>query len=716
MRPAILFPLFHAVSSLKAVGPKSKEALARLLPAKPVLGLPLARHEPTVRDLLFHLPSGVVDRTRVTTIAQAAPDSVCTLNVMVESHHAPLRRGGRKTPYKVIVSDESGDMVIAFFNAKPDYIATALPAGTQRIISGTIEIYDGVRQMTHPDVIALPEKLHDIARLEPTYPLTYAMTQRQLRMWVDQALQKLPDLPEWIDESFLQQRGWKSWKQSLAALHRPQTVADALPDSLWLNRLVYDEILANQLALAMIRARSKKQAGVKLVGECKPQQQLLASLPYQLTLGQQQVVSEIEADLASGDRMLRLLQGDVGSGKTIVALVVAMRFLAADYQCALMVPTDVLGRQHAKNIMALLEPLGFRVAYLSGKLTAKERAEIKQQIEEGSIHFVIGTHALFQEDVTFATLGLVIIDEQHRFGVNQRLALSAKGTQPHVLLMTATPIPRSLTLTAYGDMDASALIEKPASRPKIQTSVVPLGRTDEVIAGIRRALETGAKIYWICPLVQAPEDEAVKEDEGDIAAAVERFHVLKTLLGDGVELAHGQMPVAQRNEAMNRFAHGDAKVLVATTVVEVGVDVPDATIIVIEHAERFGLAQLHQLRGRVGRGSKPSSCVLLYQERISEVARKRLKIMRESDDGFYIAEEDLILRGAGDVLGTRQSGMPDFRFVDLARHRELVLAARDDVKLILHRDPTLQTPRGQALRCLLYLFDYDQSLSWMLAG
>jgi ATP-dependent DNA helicase RecG len=390
--------------------------------------------------------------------------------------------------------------------------------------------------------------------------------------------------------------------------------------------------------------------------------------------------------------------------------------IEAGHQAALMVPTELLGKQHTIAISKLVEPLGLRVGMLSGKLSAKERNTLLADLASGALHIVIGTHALFQQSVTFARLGMVVIDEQHRFGVEQRLALSAKGQAPHVLLMTATPIPRSLTMTAYGDMDSSTLREKPAGRPRIDTRAVTLSRIDEVIDGLKRSIAIGSKVYWICPLVEEPDPETENAFEGDLAAAEERHRVFQQLFGSRVALAHGKMKPAEREAAMQAFAGDGADILVATTVVEVGVDVPDATIIVIEHAERFGLAQLHQLRGRVGRSDKPSSCILLYQPKCSEMARQRLKIIRESDDGFRIAEEDLMLRGAGDVLGTRQSGLPDYRFADLAVHRELVYTARDDVKLILHRDASLQTPRGQALRSLLYLFEYDSSLHYVQAG
>ena len=714
MRPAVLFPLFAQVTGLKGVGDVAAKALQRLIaPVSPLKDTDEASY-PTLRDLLFHLPSGLVDRRHICHIIEAPVGQVVTLQVTVQSHHAPPR-GGRR-PYRVIASDESGDVVLTFFNVKSDYLTKTLPEAQVRIISGLMERFDGMAQISHPDIITTPDKLADVATLEPQYPLTYAITQKQLRFFMQQALAKLPTLTEWHDAALLAQQGWPSFTHALRLQHQPQEVSDIALESPSRRRLAYDEIMASQLALAMVRSRAKAVPGVVCPVHSTLQQQLIATLPFVLTAGQHQVLDDIMADLSSGERMLRLLQGDVGSGKTVVALLAMMPMIEAGYQAALMVPTEILGRQHVQSIRKLIEPLGLRCELLSGKMTAKEREQVRGGLADGSIHIAVGTHALFQESVSFHKLGMVVIDEQHRFGVAQRLALSQKGEHPHILLMTATPIPRSLTMTAYGDMDASALTEKPANRLPIATRAVTLERVDEVVEGLRRAIASGSKIYWICPLVEEQDPTIAKEFEGDLAAAEERFRVFTQIFGERVGLAHGKMKSAERQAAMQGFAGDAYDILVATTVVEVGVDVPEATVIVIEHAERFGLAQLHQLRGRVGRGDKPSSCILLYHSRCSEVARKRLSIIRESNDGFYIAEEDLILRGAGDILGTRQSGLPDFRFINLALHRDLISTARDDVKLTLHRDASLQSERGQALRTLLYLFGYDESLRLLQAG
>ncbi len=712
MRPTILNPLFRDVATLKGVGPVVREALRRLLGYHSVLEESGARANPVIRDLLFHVPSGMVDRRHITTLAAAPLEQTVTVTVTVEAHQAAPRH--RRGPYRITCADETGDMVLVFFNAKPDYLKQVLPVGGKRVISGTIELYDGMRQMVHPEAIAPLDKLQEVARLEPNYPLTHGLGMKTLRHLIAQALSQIPELPEWTDETMRRQQDWPGWVMALTRLHQPQSPADIGADGPAFQRLAYDELLANQLALTMIRRSNHKQSGIIISAESRLQEEALQALPFALTDGQYAVLAEMIHDMTSGERMLRLLMGDVGSGKTVVALLAMLAVIDAGYQAALMVPTEILGRQHANSLSRLTAALGIKIAVLTGKLSGGERRALLEAIAAGEVHIVIGTHALFQESVHFDRLGMVVIDEQHRFGVGQRLALSAKGEHPHVLLMTATPIPRSLALTAYGDMDSSALREKPAMRQPIDTRVVPLSRVEAVVNGLRRALEQGSKVYWICPLVE--ETEGKEQVTGDLAAAEERYRVFKAIFGERVALAHGKQKAPERQAAMQGFAGDAYDILVATTVVEVGVDVPEATIMVIEHAERFGLAQLHQLRGRVGRGDKPSSCVLLYAENASDIAKKRLKVIRDSQDGFAIAEEDMRLRGAGDALGTRQSGMPDFCFADLALHRDLVLAARDDVKLLMHRDPELAGTRGQALRILLYLFDYDASLRFLRAG
>ncbi|HEX7967317.1 MAG TPA: ATP-dependent DNA helicase RecG, partial [Stellaceae bacterium] len=463
------------------------------------------------------------------------------------------------------------------------------------------------------------------------------------------------------------------------------------------------------LAIALVRAHTKRLPGRTVAAEGKLRQRVTAALPFALTQAQRQASAEIAGDMASPTRMLRLLQGDVGSGKTVVALIAMLDAVEAGCQAALMAPTEILARQHFATLSKLAAPAGVEIALLTGREKGRAREALLARLTAGEIDIIVGTHALFQEDVAFKDLALAVIDEQHRFGVEQRIALSGKGRGVDILVMTATPIPRTLLLTSYGDLDSSRLTEKPAGRQAVTTRTLPLARLEEVIEAVRRALSQGAKVYWVCPLVE--ESEAV-----DLAAVDERHAQLKASFGERVGLVHGRMKGAEKDRVMESFAHGGVDVLVATTVIEVGVDVPDATVMVIEHAERFGLAQLHQLRGRIGRGDKPSACLLLYATPLGETAKARLTILRETEDGFRIAEEDLRLRGAGEVLGTRQSGMPELHLADLAAHADLLAVARDDARLALTRDPELASPRGEALRTLLYLFQRDVAVRYVRSG
>ncbi len=707
MRHEILNYLFSAVTRVKGVGGSTSEALCRLLPAPTVIsGATL----PIIRDLLFHLPVGLLDRRFTCPLAEAPDGVIATFVVTVEIHQPPLagaRRYGKK-PYKVICSNETGEIALVFFNPRDDYIKQALPVGKQRVISGRTEKFDYRLQMTHPDIITTVDKLADVQRPEAVYPLTVGLTSRKIHKLVTDTLDKTPELPEWILPEMLAEKNWKSWKQSLVAAHNPQTQEELQPLSPLRLRLAYDEMLANQLHLAILRRNRQHQPGEIITGSGRLTEMLLHELPYSLTSGQRQVLKEISDDLKSGNRMGRLLQGDVGSGKTIVALLAMLRVVEQGLQCALMVPTEIVANQHFEVISALTKDLGISVSLLSGRIKGSARKQVLDSLASGKSSIVIGTHALFQEQVEFANLAFIVIDEQHRFGVNQRMALSAKGNAPHVLHMTATPIPRSLTMTIYGDMESSKLTEKPAHRQPITTRVIPLSRYDEIMERLKAALERGEKAYWICPLI---EDNSAQKDlgftpENDIAAAKSRYTEFKARFGDKAGLVHGQMKSDERDEVMHAFAGGKISLLVATTVVEVGVDVRDATIIVIEKAERFGLSQLHQLRGRVGRGDKPSACVLLCSDNSGETSQSRLSILRESEDGFRIAEADLAIRGGGDLLGTRQSGLPRFIFTDLFEHQELLEHAKNDISGFLEAENAMQTPRGLAFELLLQLFGY----------
>jgi ATP-dependent DNA helicase RecG len=625
------------------------------------------------------------------------------------NRHRPPPPHRPRVPYQVYTSDETGDLTLTYFNARKDYLQKLLPVGERRYVSGTVALYDHMRQMVHPDRVVAEADLAKLPLVEPVYPLTEGLSLNQVRKAADAALTRLPDLPEWQEASWVARERFPSFAEALRVLHRPTEPADLLPEGLAWSRLAYDEFLAGQLALALVRAHLRRPAGRATPGTGHIRKKLIEALPYSLTPSQGRAVADIVSDLGKPERMLRLLQGDVGSGKTVVALLAAAAVIEGGRQAALMAPTEILARQHFNTVAPLAAAAGINVAILTGRERGRERNNILEKLAFGDIHVLIGTHALFQEEVEFRDLALAVVDEQHRFGVHQRLALAKKGEAVDVLVMTATPIPRTLVLTYFGDMDVSELREKPAGRQPIDTRVVPHSRLDEVVGAVGRALTEGRRVYWVCPLVEVTENT-------DLAAAEERFTALKERFGAMVDLVHGRMKGGEKDLAMERFAAGETRLLVATTVIEVGVDVPEATVMVIEHAERFGLAQLHQLRGRIGRGSEHSSCLLLYKGPLGETAKARLNIVRETEDGFRIAEEDLKLRGEGDVLGTRQSGMPGFRVARIETHGKLIGAARDDSALVLARDPTLTSARGQALRHLLYLFERDEAIRLIRAG
>jgi ATP-dependent DNA helicase RecG len=693
MRPEILFPVFADVTSLAGVGPKLAQAIEKLA-------------GPRLVDLLWHLPSGLIDRRLAPRIAEAIPGTIATVTVHVDTHRPPRIP---RLPYKVLCSDQTGAMELVFFHAHRDYLEKALPVGETRVVSGRIEEFQGVLQITHPDYIVTPSEAAGLQSVEPTYPLTAGLTPRPLLRAIRAALDRAPLLPEWQDAAWLTRNEWPAWQDALRSAHAPESADDLSPDAPARRRLAYDELLADQLALAIVRATQRQKPGRSFEGDGRLRTAAIAALPYTLTPSQQTALAEIAADMAAPLRMLRILQGDVGSGKTIVAFLAMLQAVEAGSQAALMAPTEVLARQHAATIEPLARAVGLDIALLTGRDKGKAREATLEGLRSGRIPIAVGTHALFQQEVAFHDLGLAVVDEQHRFGVHQRLMLAAKGAAADMLVMTATPIPRTLMLCCYSDLDSSRLTDKPAGRRPVDTRALPLSRMDEVTARLTDAIAGGARIFWVCPLVD--ESEAV-----DLAAATERHAALDALFPGRVGLVHGQMKGQAKDRAMAAFTRGDIDILVATTVIEVGVDVPEATIMVIEHAERFGLAQLHQLRGRVGRGERPSSCLLLYAAPLTEAARARINILRETDDGFRIAEEDLRLRGAGELLGTRQSGLPAFRLADLARHQELMLAARDDARLILDRDPGLAGGRGKALRVLLYLFERDAVVPTLRSG
>ena len=656
MRPSTLFPLFADLSTLKGVGPRTAALIEKVCGGG------------RVKDLLFTAPSTIVDRTRRVAIGDAVDGGIVTIEAEVETHQPGQTL---KQPYKVRLRDETGFL-----------------------------------QIVHPDLIAAPGEIEDADLLQPVYPLTAGLSANVMRKAAREALNAAPDLPEWIEPSLLSQRRWPAWRAALESLHRPEGPAALLPEAPGLQRLAFDELFAHQFALKLARANRRERRGRVIAGDGAKVKAVLDAAPFTPTGAQMRAFDAVRDDLAEPVRMMRLLHGDVGSGKTFVAALSAAKAAEAGVQTAVMAPTEILARQLAAVLGPLLAPAGIEVAALTGRDKGAKRAEIGAAIAEGRAHVVCGTHALFQESVAFHDLGLVIIDEQHRFGVSDRRKLTLKGSAPDTLVMSATPIPRTLTLAVYGDLDVSRLDEKPAERKPVATRVVSAERLDEVIEGLRGALERGERAYWVCPLVE-------ESDVSDLAAAQERHRLLTAALGAPVGLVHGRMPAREKEAAANAFREGEIDLLVATTVIEVGVDAPDATIIVIEHAERFGLAQLHQLRGRVGRGDKASSCVLLYHGKLGETARARLEILRRSEDGFEIAEEDWRLRGAGDPLGLKQSGLPAYRFADLGVHGALLTVASDAARLEASRAEPFAGERGEALRTLLYLFERDEGVRLM---
>jgi ATP-dependent DNA helicase RecG len=699
LRPSILDPLFAPVTTLAGVGPKLGKVLDRFLgdetrPARVV-------------DLLFQLPTGAVDRRPSPSIADTPIGDVATFTARVSEHRAAP--AGKKAPYRIIVEDETGDVTLVFFHADSRHLAQTLPIGAYRLISGKLELWEGMRQMVHPERILDPKLAATLPAFEPVYPLTEGIGQRMMMRTVQAAAERCPEMPEWQDPAFLARSDFPTFHAAIEALHHPVDRKAAEGDTVARRRIGYDELLASQIALALVRRQQKKIAGRATTGDGGLRFRIQSALPFELTEGQRKAIADIHSDMAKPEKMLRLLQGDVGSGKTVVALMAMAAAAEAGRQSVLMAPTEILARQHAERLAPLAEKAGLKLALLTGREKGAGRKQVLAGLADGSIDIAVGTHALFQEGVAFQDLALAVVDEQHRFGVHQRLLLGSKGEAVDVLVMTATPIPRTLSLTWFGDMDISILSEKPAGRKPIVTRAVSSERYDEVVGAIGRAVESGAQAYWVCPLVQ-------ESDTLDVAAAQERHDVLREIFGDKVGLLHGQMPGREKDAAMAAFVAGETRILVSTTVIEVGVDVPNASVMVIEHAERFGLAQLHQLRGRIGRGSAASTCLLLYKGPLGPVAEARLTIMRETEDGFRIAEEDLRLRGEGEVLGTKQSGSPDWRIARPEIDGDLLAAARDDARLLIERDPHLETPRGQAIRVLLYLFERDVAIRLLRAG
>jgi ATP-dependent DNA helicase RecG len=685
MRPDILNPLFAEVEVLKGIGPQL---------AKPLRRLGLDR----VVDILFHLPERWIDRLRVERLDEADVGRTITVALTARDY----RESGGRGPFRIFAADAGGDYVTLTYFNNPGWGKKQLPIGEPRIVSGRLDRYGQELQIVHPDYVLKPADAAEIPEREPVYPLSEGLTNHRLADLAGQALARVPALGEWIEPSLKAERGWPDWAEALAAAHCDPAAADAR------SRLAYDEVFANQLAEMLVRADWRRGRGLPLKGDGRLRDAL--ALPYSLTAAQRRVIGEIEGDLQQVAPMLRLLQGDVGSGKTLVALMAMLSAVEAGAQAALLAPTEILARQHHDVILRQLAGLPVNVAILTGREKGRARESCLMGLADGSIHILIGTHAIFQQAVIYKRLGLAVIDEQHRFGVAQRMTLSKKAEmRPHVLAMTATPIPRTLRLTEFGGMDVSILDEMPPGRLPVETRVISDERLPEVIDGLGRHLAQGKQAYWVCPLVE--ESEAL-----DLAAAEARAQLLQRRFGDQVGVVHGRMKGPEKDRVMAAFQSGEVKVLVATTVIEVGVDVANASLMIVEHADRFGLAQLHQLRGRVGRGDQHSTCLLLRSNALSETARARLTLMRETNDGFRIAEEDLRLRGAGEILGTRQSGEAQFRLATPEQIAALAPIANDDARLLVDRDGGLEGERGRAARILLYLMERDAAVGLLRGG
>ena len=694
MRPSELFHLFGDLNNLSGIGPKTIINLKNLSIEKP-------------RDFLFNLPFSVLDRLPVSSIRGVPASKIVTVEVLVKAHKIGRSRA---SAHRVTVQDTEVSFQLVFFNARKEYLENLLPVGERRIISGKLEFYDNIPQIVHPHHVKKINEEKAIVRFEPVYSLTSGVSQKLMFGTINGLLEKLPKLGEWIDHELLKIKGWPSWQDALKSAHCPVSADGASNTNPARLRLAFDELFSHQLSLSIARNKIKRSKGRANISTGIFQTKVLNNLPFKFTEDQKLSIRDILDDLKKPERMNRLLQGDVGSGKTIVAFIGLIAAVEAGGQGAIMAPTEILARQHFETLLPLAEKAGISLSLLTGRDKGNSRRSKLADIKEGRTNVIIGTHALFQADVVFQDLRFAVVDEQHRFGVNQRLELGKKGSVVDLLIMTATPIPRSLALAQYGDMDISIIKQKPPGRKPINTALISDVRIDEVVDKLKKSIAKGAQAYWVCPLIE--ESEVLH-----YTAAERRFEQLRAKLGEGVvELVHGKMSSETKDKIMDRFVSGNTKLLVATTVIEVGVNVPSANIMVVENAEKFGLAQLHQLRGRVGRGSNQSTCLLLYKEPLNISSRKRLSILRETEDGFKISEVDLNLRGSGDAIGTAQSGLPRFRMANIDIIEMLMETAHQQARYLLAKDPNLETPQGKAARNLLWLMDQDKSIQLITVG
>ncbi|MCY4609227.1 MAG: ATP-dependent DNA helicase RecG [bacterium] len=694
MRPEILYRLFEPVTAISRVGHRTASLISSLA-------------GPRIVDLIWHLPTSIINRQQLSDLESATPGSQVSVHVTVERHRRP---GTPRHPWRIVTTDDAGRKLdLVYFRARESWLTKLLPAGSRRLVSGRIEQFADRLEMVHPDHVAAPGDSDSLPHLEPVYSLVDGLGAPTMQRIISLALERNPELPEWQDRAWLEQNGWPSWSDAVRRIHHPRDLDELAGDPGARDRLAFDELLGDQLALALVRARRRSTPGRSLRGDGSLRTKITHALPFRMTQAQVNAIRDISLDMEAPFPMLRLLQGDVGSGKTLVAVQAMLAAVEAGHQAALLAPTDLLARQHRRTIADLTRDTGIDVVLVTGRDRGAKRSASLRGVANGTSHLVVGTHALLSEGTEFHDLALIVVDEQHRFGVHQRIALAAKGHSVDTLVMTATPIPRTLQMTDYGGLDVTRLDERLPGRQEVTTRAMPTGRLDEVVAALGRAIGRGGRAYWICPVIERSESD-------DTVSAEDRYRHLSRVFGELAGLVHGRMSAADKDEVMERFTSGAIAVLVATTAVEVGLDVGAATIMVIEQAERFGLAQLHQLRGRVGRGNTPSSCLLLYAPPLNESARRRLDILRHSNDGFEIAEEDLRLRGGGELLGARQSGLPRFRLADQHAATRLLQAAHDDARLIVARDPDLKSERGRALTILLHLFERQDAIRLLASG